>query len=78
MNMFGKDFAVAYRLACFSYLEQYDMKRVTKFFLSEKRVQECMIGLMDGTIRYRDARIKVLWPYLRYLLAKLGLPLYNE
>jgi len=76
MNMFGKDFAVAYLLAC--YLEEYDMKRVTKFFLSEKRVQECLIGLMDGTIRYRDARIKLLWPYLKYLLAKLGSSLYNE
>jgi flavin-dependent dehydrogenase len=78
MQMFGKDLQVAYRLACFSYLEQYDMKRLARFFLSEKRVQECMIGLMDGTIRYRDARIKLMWPCLKYRFAKLGFPLYNE
>lgn len=78
MKMFGKDFQVTYRLACFSYLEQYDMKRITKFFLSEKRAQECVIGLMDGTISYRDARTKLVWPYVKYRLAKLGLRLYNE
>ena len=75
---FGKDFDVAYHLACFSYLEQYDMKRVVKHLFSEKRVQECMIGLMDGTIRYRDARTKLAWPYFKYRLDKLGLPVYND
>jgi len=78
MDRFGKDFDVAYRVACFSYLEQYDMNRVTNFFLSEKRVRECMIGLMDGTIRYRDARLKLVWPYFKYQLAKFGLPLYDK
>jgi flavin-dependent dehydrogenase len=78
MNGFGKDFEVAYRLACFSYLEQYDMNRVAKFFISEKSVQECMISLMDGTVRYRDAQARLMWPYLKYRLSKLGLPLYNE
>jgi geranylgeranyl reductase family protein len=76
-EMFGKDFDVAYRVACFSYLEQYDMARFARFFFSEKRVQECMIGLMDGTIRYRDAQMKLVWPYFKYRLAKLGMPFYS-
>jgi geranylgeranyl reductase family protein len=71
---FGVDFDVAYRVACFSYLEQYDMERVARFFFGEKKVQECMVGLMDGSIRYRDAQAKLAWPYLKYRLAKLGLP----
>lgn len=74
---FGADFDVAYRVACFSYLEQYDMDRVARFFFSEKSVQECMVGLMDGSIRYRDAQLKLAWPYLKYRLAKLGLPFYS-
>jgi len=78
MEMFGKDFDVAYHLASFSYLEQYDMKRIVKHFFAEKLVQECMVGLMDGSIRYREARAKLVWPYFKYRLDKLGLPIYND
>lgn len=78
MKTFGKDFDVAYHLACFSYLEQYDMNRIAKYFFAEKRVQDCMIGLMEGSMRYRDARTKVAWPYFKYRLAKLGLPIYRD
>ncbi len=74
---FGADFDVAYQVARFSYLEQYDMDRVAGFFFSEKSVQECMVGLMDGSLRYRDARTKLAWPYFKYRLAKLGLPFYS-
>ncbi len=74
---FGADFSVAYRVACFSYLEQYDMDRVAKFFFSERQVQECMVGLMDGSLRYRDVQVKLAWPYFKYRLAKLGLPFYS-
>lgn len=74
---FGCDFDVAYEVACFSYLEQYDMDRVAKFFFRDKLVEECMIGLMKGTIRYRDAKKKLAWPYFKYRLSKLGLPFYN-
>ncbi len=74
---FGADFDVAYRVARFSYLEQYDMDRVARFFFSERSVQECMVGLMDGSVRYRDAQIKLVWPYFKYRLAKLGLPFYS-
>jgi geranylgeranyl reductase family protein len=74
---FGADFDVAYRVACFSYLEQYDMNRVARFFFSERKVQECMIGLMDGSLRYRDVQGKLVWPYLKYRFAKLGLPFYS-
>jgi geranylgeranyl reductase family protein len=74
---FGEDFDVAYGVACFSYLEQYDMERVARFFFGEKRVQESMVGLMDGTLRYRDVRSRIIWPYLKYRLAKLGLPFYS-
>ena len=75
-NAFGTDFDVAYRVACFSYLEQYDMDRVAKFFFSERKVQECMVGLMDGSLRYRDVELKLAWPYFKYRLAKLGLPFH--
>jgi flavin-dependent dehydrogenase len=71
---FGKDFDVAYRVACFSYLEQYDMDRVARFFFSERKMLECMVGLMDGSMRYRDVRAKIAWPYLKYSLGKIGLP----
>ena len=76
-NAFGADFDVAYRVARFSYLEQYDMDRVARFFFSERSVQECMVGLMDGSLRYRDAQVKLAWPYFKYRLAKLGLPFYS-
>jgi flavin-dependent dehydrogenase len=74
---FGRDFDVAYRVACFSYLEEYDMDRVVQFFFRDKRVRECMIGLMNGSIRYRDAKLKLAWPYFKYRLAKLGVPFYR-
>ncbi len=74
---FGKDFDVAYRVACFSYLEQYDMDRVARYFFSEKKVQECMVGLMEGTLRYRDVQGKLAWPFLKYQIAKLGFPFYS-
>jgi len=76
-DAFGVDFDVAYQVARFSYLEQYDMERVARFFFGERKVQECMVGLMDGTLRYRDARLKLAWPYFKYRLAKLGLPFYS-
>lgn len=74
---FGTDFEVAYRVACFSYLEQYDMDRVARFFFSERKVQECMVGLMEGTLRYRDVQAKLAWQFLKYQVAKLGLPFYS-
>jgi geranylgeranyl reductase family protein len=74
---FGVDFDVAYKVACFSYLEQYDMDRVARFFFGERKVQECMVGLMDGSIRYRDVEAKLVWPYFKYRLARLGLPFYS-
>lgn len=74
---FGVDFEVAYRVACFSYLEQYDMERVSRFFFGEKKVQDCMVGLMEGSLRYRDVQAKMAWPYLKYRLARLGLPFYS-
>ncbi len=76
-EMFGLDFEIAYGVACFTYLEQYDMERVARFFFGEKRVQQSMVGLMDGTLRYRDVRTKIAWPYFKYRLAKLGLPFYS-
>jgi len=78
MERFGKDFDIAYHLACFSYLEQYDMKRIVSHLFADRRVQECMIGLMDGTISYRETRAKLLWPYFKYRLDRLGLPMYND
>ncbi len=74
---FGADFNAAYTMACLSYLEQYDMDRVARFFFAEKRMQECMVGLMDGSLRYRDVQRILAWPYFKYRLAKLGLPFYS-
>ena len=74
-SSFGTDFDFAYRLARLSYLENYDMDRLAKFFFSDRRFHECMIGLMNGTIRYRDVPTKLAWPYFKYRLAKLGLPI---
>lgn len=74
---FGIDFDVAYRVACLSYLEQYDMDRVARFFFREKKVQESLVGLMDGTLRYRDAQVRLAWPYFKYRLAKMGLPFHS-
>jgi geranylgeranyl reductase family protein len=72
---FGADFAVAYRIACLSYLEQYDMDRVSHFFFDNQKFQKCMVGLMEGSLRYRDVRLKLGWPYFKYRLARLGFPL---
>jgi len=74
---FGVDFDVAYRVACFTYLEQYDMERVARFFFKERSVQDCMVGLMEGSLRYRDVQSRILWPYLKYRLAKLGFRFYS-
>jgi len=74
---FGLDFEVAFRAAGLTYLGQYDMKRVAQFFFGEKKVQECIVGLMDGSLRYRDARTKLAWPYFKYRLSKLGMPVYS-
>lgn len=74
---FIADFDIAYQVAKFSYLVNYDMDRVARFFFGERKVQECMIGLMDGSVRYRDARAKLAWPYFKYRLAKLGLAFYS-
>lgn len=76
-SAFTKDFDVALRVANFSYLDNYDMHRVAKFFFAEKSVQECMVGLMEGSMRYRDCQRKLAWPYFKYRLAKLGLPFYS-
>ena len=74
---FGVDFDIAYDLACMSYLDQYDMDRVARYLFDEKKVQECMVGLMDGSVRYRDAKVRLAWPYFKYRLARLGLPFYS-
>jgi geranylgeranyl reductase family protein len=70
---FGTDFDFAFQLASASYLETYDMDRIGRFFFSDKRFHACMAGLMDGTVRYRDLQRKLVWPYLKYRLDKLGL-----
>ena len=73
-SAFGSDFRAAYRLAKSSYLENYDMKRLASFFFSDRKFQDCMIGLMDGSTRYRDVPAKMAFPYLKYRLAKIGFP----
>jgi geranylgeranyl reductase family protein len=81
MEKFGRDFNIAYEVARFSYLENYDMDRVAlrvaRFFFGEREVQECMVGLMEGTLRYRDAKNKLIWPYFKYRLSRLGVPFYT-
>ncbi|HXX72520.1 MAG TPA: NAD(P)/FAD-dependent oxidoreductase [Candidatus Acidoferrales bacterium] len=72
---FGADFAAAYKLARLSYLENYDMDRLAQFFFSDKRFHDCMVGLMNGSIRHRDVPTKLAWPYFKYKLARLGLPI---
>ncbi len=74
---FGVDFDAAYDVACMSYLEQYDMDRVARRLLDDSRVHQCLIGLMKGSLRYRDAKVKLAWPYFKYRLARLGLPFYS-
>ena len=71
---FGSDFRAAYRLARSSYLENYDMERLAAFFFSDRKFQSCMIGLMDGSMRYRDVPAEMAFPYLKYRLAKIGFP----
>jgi flavin-dependent dehydrogenase len=72
---FGTDFKAAYRLARSSYLENYDMDRVSTFFFSDSRFHDCIVGVMDGSMRYRDVQNRLAMPYLKYRLAKLGLPM---
>jgi len=74
-NAFGIDFEFAYQMARESYLDNYDMDRLAKFFFSAAKFHQCMIGLMDGSIRYREVRTKLAWLYLKYRLEKLGLPI---
>jgi geranylgeranyl reductase family protein len=74
---FGVDFDIAYDLACMSYLDQYDMDRVARYLFDEKKVEECMVGLMNGSVRYRDAKLRLAWPYFKYRLARLGFPFYS-
>jgi geranylgeranyl reductase family protein len=74
---FGVDFDAAYDIACQSYLEEYDMDRVAKHLLGNVKVQKCLIELMTGSVRYRDAKLKLAWPYFKYRVAKLGLPFYS-
>ena len=74
---FGVDFDVAYDLACMSYLDQYDMDRFARYLFDEKKVQECIVGLMNGNLRYRDAKSRLVWPYFKYRLARLGFPFYS-
>jgi geranylgeranyl reductase family protein len=69
---FGIDFDVAYRIARITYLDQDDMERAARFFFDEKTFQECMVGLMDGRLRYRDAKVRLAWPYFKYRLARLS------
>jgi flavin-dependent dehydrogenase len=72
---FLDDFGTAYWLARTSYLEQDNMDSFSKFFLREKHVQECIVGLLDGSITYREAQRKLSWPYFKYRLARLGMPI---
>ncbi len=63
---FLNDFGVAYWLARRSYLEQDNMDSFSRFFLGEKHVQECIIGLLDGSVTYSEAQRKLSWPYFKY------------
>ena len=74
-SAFGADFDFAFRMARQSYLENYDMDGVAKYFFSHKKFHECLVGLMNGTIRYRDLQTKLAFLYFKYRLAKLGLPI---
>jgi geranylgeranyl reductase family protein len=76
-DAFGLDFDVAYKIARTSYLEEYDMDRVACFFFGDRKVQHCLVGLMEGSLRYRDAQKQLAWRYFKYRLAKLGLPFYS-
>jgi flavin-dependent dehydrogenase len=73
-SAFGIDFDAALRLARLSYLENYDMDRVARIFFPDRRFHECVIELMEGSMRYRDVPAKLAWLYFKYRLSKLGLP----
>jgi len=75
---FLDDFGVAYWLARSSYLEEDNMDLFSRFFLGEKRVQECIIGLLDGSVTYRGAQRKLSLPYFKYRLARLAMPFYSK
>jgi hypothetical protein len=53
------------------------MSRVARLFTNERKVQECVVGLMEGSLGYRDAKNKLIRPHLKYRLARLGLPFYS-
>ena len=74
-DAFGKDFDAAFRMARASYLETYDIDRLATFFFSDRRFHECIMDLMNGSARYRDVQSRLAWLYLKYRLAKLGLPI---
>ncbi len=69
-NDFGKDFKVAYELARLAYLENFDMTRAMRF-LARPEVKRCMIALMEGEMKYRDVKRKLMLPYLLFRLARL-------
>ncbi len=69
-NDFGKDFEVAYDLARLAYLENFDMTRAVRF-LARPEVWRCMIALMEGEMKYRDVKRKLMLPYLLFRLARL-------
>ena len=71
---FQSDFDMAYRMARVSYLEQNDMERVARLFFSNRRFQEFIVGTVDGSVRYRDAPVKLAWLYFKYRLSKIGFP----
>jgi flavin-dependent dehydrogenase len=73
-DAFQEDFDMAYRMAKAAYLERNDMDRVARLFFSNKKFQAFMVGVMLGSVRYRDARLKLAWPYLKYNLSRLGSP----
>ena len=75
---FLDDFGIAYRLARTSYLGQDNMDSFSRFFLGEKHAQECIIGLLDGSVTYHEAQRKLSWPYFKYRLARLGMPFYSK
>jgi geranylgeranyl reductase family protein len=74
---FGADFEIAYRIACLSYLEQDNMHQIAHFFLDNKMFQKCMVGLMEGSLNYRDVRAKLAWPYFKYRLARHEFSLHS-
>ena len=72
-DVFGADLISSYKLARLSYLENYDMDQLSKHLFSARKFHECMIGLMDGSVRHRDVEKKLAWLYFKYKLSKLGI-----